>query len=220
MLASARMAREPATISERHGNVKAEARRLAARSMEQLGHTMVTPDMLSLSGLGLCVAGGVAVYFEDRAWWLYLVGSVLFVLGAVLDILDGALARAGGKGTPFGAFLDSTLDRLGEAFMLGAIALVFMREGREWAVALAFAAIVGSLLVSYTRAKAESMGLSGEVGFGSRAERVAILAIGLGLGSVGGLPWAVLVLSVLAWTTAIQRILHVRRQLLERAGAS
>ncbi|MFN8185969.1 MAG: CDP-alcohol phosphatidyltransferase family protein [Gaiellales bacterium] len=214
------MARESTTLADKQGNMKAGARRLAARSMEQLGETKVTPDMLSLGGLALCIAGSVAVYFEYRYWWLYLVGGVLFVLGAVLDILDGALARAGGKGTPFGAFLDSTLDRLGEAFMLGAIALVFMREGREWAVALTFAAVVGSLLVSYTRAKAEGMGLQGEVGFGSRAERVAILGIGLGLGSVGGLPWAVLVLCALAWLTAIQRILHVRRQLIERSSAA
>ncbi len=213
------MTREQIPIAQRQGQVKDEARRLAARSMEQLGQTSVTPDMLSLGGLGLCIAGSVAVYFEYRAWWLYVVGAALFVLGAVLDILDGALARAGGKGTPFGAFLDSTLDRLGEAFMLGAVALVFMREGREWAVALAFAAVVGSMLVSYTRAKAEGMGLKGEVGFGSRAERVAILGIGLALGSVGALPWAVLVLCGLAWLTAVQRILYVRRQLIERAGA-
>lgn len=210
------MTRETPTLAERQGNMKAGARRLAARSMEQLGGTKVTPDMLSLAGLGFCVAGSVAVYFEDRAWWLYLVGGALFVLGAVLDILDGALARAGGKGTPFGAFLDSTLDRLGEAFMLGGVALVFVREGREWAVAVTFAAVVGSLLVSYTRAKAESMGLKGEVGFGSRAERVAILGIGLGLGSVGGLPWAVAALCALSWITAVQRILFVRRQLIER----
>ncbi len=211
------MARQPTTPAAPRGNYKDEARRIAARSMQQLGQTKVTPDMLSLSGLGLCVAGSVAVYFEDRAWWLYLVGAALFVLGAVLDILDGALARAGGKGTPFGAFLDSTLDRLGEAVMLGAIALVFMREEREWAVALAFAAAVGSLLVSYTRAKAESIGLKGEVGFGSRAERVAILGIGLALGSVGALPWAVLVLAALAWLTAVQRVLYVRKQLIERS---
>jgi CDP-diacylglycerol--glycerol-3-phosphate 3-phosphatidyltransferase len=210
------MARQPTTRAAPRGNYKDEARRIAARSMQQLGQTKVTPDMLSLSGLGLCVAGSVAVYFEYRAWWLYLVGAALFVLGAVLDILDGALARAGGKGTPFGAFLDSTLDRLGEAVMLGAIALVFMREGREWAVALAFAAAVGSLLVSYTRAKAESIGLKGEVGFGSRAERVAILGIGLALGSVGALPWAVLALAALAWLTAVQRVLYVRKQLIER----
>lgn len=193
-----------------------EARRLATRSMEQLGQTRLTPDALSLSGLGLCIAGSVIVYFEYRAWWLFIVGGVVFVLGSVLDILDGALARAGGKGTPFGAFLDSTIDRVGEAFMLTAIALTFMRDGREWAVALTVVAVIGSFLVSYTRAKAEILGLKGDVGIGSRAERVAVIAIGLGLGSVGGLQWAIALLALTAWATAVQRILFVRKQLLQK----
>lgn len=193
-----------------------EARRLATRSMEQLGQTRLTPDALSLSGLGLCIAGSVIVYFEYRAWWLFIVGGVVFVLGSVLDILDGALARAGGKGTPFGAFLDSTIDRVGEAFMLTAIALTFMRDGREWAVALTVVAVIGSFLVSYTRAKAEILGLKGDVGIGSRAERVAVIAIGLGLGSVGGLQWAIALLALTAWATAAQRILFVRKQLLQK----
>jgi len=164
----------------------------------------------------LLKAGAVVVYFEYRAWWLFIAGGVVFVLGSLLDILDGALARAGGKGTPFGAFLDSTIDRVGEAFMLGAIALVFMRHGEEWAVAIAFAAVVGSFLVSYTRARAEAMGLRGDVGLGSRAERVAVIGVGLGLGSVGGLPWAVVALAATAWLTVIQRILFVRKQLRGR----
>lgn len=193
-----------------------EARRLATRSMEQLGQTRLTPDALSLSGLGLCIAGSVIVYFEYRAWWLFIVGGVVFVVGSVLDILDGALARAGGKGTAFGAFLDSTIDRVGEAFMLTAIALTFMRDGREWAVALTVVAVIGSFLVSYTRAKAEILGLKGDVGIGSRAERVAIIAIGLGLGSVGGLQWAIALLALIAWATTVQRILFVRKQLLQK----
>ena len=169
----------------------AEARQAATRSMAQVAQTGLTPDMLSISGVLLCIAGSVALYFVDEAWWLYLLGAALYVIGAIMDILDGALARAGGKGTPFGAFLDSTLDRVGEAFMLGAAALVFARDGKTWAVAIAFAAVVGSLLVSYTRAKAETIGLKGDVGFGSRVERVAVLGIGVALGfgrgaAVGG----------------------------------
>ena len=207
---------EPRTLGDVKDAYLVEARELAARSMAQVAHTGLTPDMLSLSGVALSAAAAVSLYFVDRAWWLYLVAGSLFVLGAVCDILDGALARAGGKGTPFGAFLDSTLDRLGEAFVLGAAALVFAREGKLWAVAIAFAAIVGSFLVSYTRAKAETLGLKGDVGFGSRLERVAILGIGLGLGSVGGLPWAIVALTAMAWVTVVQRILFVRKQLLER----
>jgi CDP-diacylglycerol---glycerol-3-phosphate 3-phosphatidyltransferase len=188
-------------------------RRLAARAVGRLGRSRVTPNVLSAAGLALCVAGSVIVYFEYHAWWLFLVGSSVFLAGSVIDILDGALARSQGLGTPFGAFVDSTVDRIGEGFMLGAIALVFMRDGDEWAVALTVAAVAGSFLVSYTRAKAESMGLKGDVGIGSRAERVAVICIGLGLGSVGGLPWAVVALTATAWITVLQRMASVRRQL-------
>jgi CDP-diacylglycerol--glycerol-3-phosphate 3-phosphatidyltransferase len=185
----------------------------AARAMARLGTTRVTPNMLSGAGLGLCILGSVIVYFEYRAWWLFLVGSFVFFVGAVLDILDGALARSVGKGTPFGAFVDSTVDRVGEAFMLGAIALVLMRDGMEWAVALTIAAVAGSFLVSYTRAKAELLGLKGDVGFAGRAERVAMICIGVALGSVGALPWLVLTLTASAWLTVLQRMLSVRAQL-------
>jgi CDP-diacylglycerol--glycerol-3-phosphate 3-phosphatidyltransferase len=185
----------------------------AARGMARLGTTRVTPNMLSGAGLGLCILGSVIVYFEYRAWWLFLVGSFVFFVGAVLDILDGALARSVGKGTPFGAFVDSTVDRVGEAFMLGAIALVLMRDGMEWAVALTIAAVAGSFLVSYTRAKAELLGLKGDVGFAGRAERVAMICIGVALGSVGALPWLVLTLTASAWLTVLQRMLSVRAQL-------
>jgi len=211
--------REQRTLGEVKDAYIAEARQAATRSMAQVANTGLTPDMLSLSGVALCISGSVAVYFVDRAWWLYLLGAALYVIGAIMDILDGALARAGGKGTPFGAFLDSTLDRVGEAFMLGAAALVFARDGQTWAIAIAFAAVVGSLLVSYTRAKAETLGLRGDVGFGSRVERVAILGIGLALGSLGALPWAVLALMVMAWITVVQRILFVRKQLREQAAS-
>jgi CDP-diacylglycerol--glycerol-3-phosphate 3-phosphatidyltransferase len=192
-----------------------EARRLAGRSMSQLEQTNVTPNALSVAGVGLCIAGAVVVYFEYRTEWLFLAGAALFVVGSILDILDGALARRRGTGTPFGAFLDSTVDRVGEGFMLGAIGLVLMRDGSEWGVALAFAAIGGSFLVSYTRAKAESMGLRGEVGFGSRAERVVVITAGLVLAPLHDvlLPAAMAVLTATAWITVVQRVLAVRDQL-------
>ena len=117
-----------------------------------------------MAGVSLCIAGAVVVYFEYVTHWFYFVGGLMFVVGSVLDILDGALARRSGKGTPFGAFLDSTVDRVGEGFMLGAVGLVMMRDGYEWGVAAAFAAIGGSFLVSYTRARAEALGLKGDVG--------------------------------------------------------
>jgi CDP-diacylglycerol--glycerol-3-phosphate 3-phosphatidyltransferase len=184
--------------------------------MSRLGGTRVTPNMLSGAGLAVCIVGSALVYLEDRAWWLFLVGSFVFFIGSVLDILDGALARSVGKGTPFGAFVDSTVDRVGEGFMLGAIALVLMRDGNEWAVALTIAAVAGSFLVSYTRAKAELLGLKGDVGFAGRAERVAMICIGVAMGSIGALPWLIVVLSATAWVTVIQRMASVRTQLAAR----
>ena len=131
-------------------------------------------------GRRLCIAGSVAVFFEYLGWGFYWLGAVLFVVGSVLDILDGALARSRGIGSPFGAFLDSTVDRVGEGFMIGAIGLVLMRHDQMWGVALAFAAVAGSFLVSYARARAEALGLRGDVGLGSRAERVVVITTGLG----------------------------------------
>ena len=148
-------------------------------------------------------------------FWL---GGVLFIVGSVADILDGALARAASKGTVFGAFLDSTFDRLGEAAMLAAIGLVFAREGNDVALVASFAAVIGSFLVSYTRAKAEALGLRGDVGFGSRVERVVLISIGLALAPWGWLQWPIYLLAAMAWITVIQRILFVRRQLRELAG--
>ena len=162
----------------------------------------------------LCALASVLVYFEYRNELLFFwSGAVVFVIGSILDILDGALARAGGKTTPFGAFVDSTTDRISEAFMLGAIALVLTRDGNELGVGLTVAAIAGSFLVSYARARAEALGLRGDVGIGSRAERVVVITAGLVLAPWGVLPWAIGVLAATAWFTVLQRILHVRRQL-------
>jgi len=193
-----------------------QGRALASRLVGRLGRMGVTPNMLSASGVLLCVAGAVIVYFEYVHWWLFHVGAVVFVVGSILDIFDGALARARGGGTPFGAFLDSTLDRVGEGFMLGAIALVLARDGSESGLALAFAAAAGSFLVSYARARAEALGLRGDVGLSSRVERVVIISVGLGFASLGSLPYVVAVLTGSAWITVVQRILFVRKQLRER----
>jgi phosphatidylinositol phosphate synthase len=190
------------------------ARSLASRSVTRLARTGVTPNVLTTTGVSLCLAAAVLVPFEEHdkllVFWL---AAGIFVIGSLLDILDGALARVGGKSTPFGAFFDSTTDRVGEGAMLAAIALVFSRHGRDWAVVVAVAAVVGSFLVSYTRARAEALGLRGDVGLGSRAERVVLITAGLIFAPWGGLPWAIVALAATAWLTVVQRILHVRKQL-------
>jgi CDP-diacylglycerol---glycerol-3-phosphate 3-phosphatidyltransferase len=193
-------------------------RRAAANGVEGLARTRISPNALTATGVILCAAASVVVYFEYRheiaAFWI---GAALFIVGSILDILDGALARRSDKATPFGAFVDSTTDRLSEAFMLGAIALVFMRHDHEFALAATIAAMAGSFLVSYTRARAEALGLKGEVGIGSRAERVFVISLGLILG-----PWwiwlqlAIYLLAATAWITVLQRVLSVRSQLRAR----
>src|SRR6266496_4148399 len=195
------------------------ARTLASRSVVGLARTRVTPNALTAAGVLLCVGASVLVFLERRDELLfYWVGAGMFLVGSILDILDGALARAGGKTTPFGAFLDSTTDRIGEGAVLGAVALIFSRHGHTVALALAFAAVAGSFLVSYTRAKAEALGLRGDVGLGSRAERVVVITGGLVLApiSIWLLVGAISLLTATAWLTVLQRVLFVRKQLLAR----
>jgi CDP-diacylglycerol--glycerol-3-phosphate 3-phosphatidyltransferase len=192
------------------------ARGLASRSVVGLTRTRVTPNVLTATGVTLCGLASILVLFEDRNEILfYWLAAVVFVVGSLLDILDGALARAGGKTTPFGAFLDSTTDRVSEGFMLTAIAYVLAVQHRPVFVAVAVAAVAGSFLVSYTRARAEALGLRGDVGIGSRAERVVVITAGLVLAPWGVLPWALALLACTAWVTVAQRVLHVRKQLME-----
>jgi CDP-diacylglycerol---glycerol-3-phosphate 3-phosphatidyltransferase len=190
------------------------ARQLARRSVVGLARTRVTPNMLTATGVTLCLVAAVLVPFEDRNEILfYWLAAVLFVVGSLLDILDGALARVGEKATQFGAFLDSTTDRVGESAMLAAIGLVLSRQGNDVAVVFTILAVAGSILVSYTRAKAEGLGLRGDVGLGSRAERVVVITAGLVLAPWGLLQWAIYLLAATAWITVLQRILYVRKQL-------
>jgi CDP-diacylglycerol--glycerol-3-phosphate 3-phosphatidyltransferase len=195
------------------------ARTLASRSVLGLARTRVTPNALTASGVLLCGIASVLVLFEDRNELVfYWLAALVFVVGSLLDVLDGALARAGGKTTPFGAFLDSTTDRISEGFMLTAIAYVLARHHHPVFVAVAMAAVAGSFLVSYTRAKAEALGLRGDVGIGSRAERVVVITAGLVLAPWGVLPWSLVLLAGTAWITVAQRVLHVRKQLMEASS--
>jgi len=204
--------RETAVLERLKQGYTTGARTLASRSIVGLARTRITPNALTTAGVSLCLAAAVLVYFENHDELLfYWLGAFVFVVGSILDV-----ARAGGKTTPFGSFLDSTTDRVGEGAMLGAIALIFSRHGNEVALGAAVAAIAGSFLVSYTRAKAEALGLRGDVGFGSRAERVVAITAGLVLAPWGVLPWAIYLLTATAWLTVLQRILFVRKQLAER----
>ena len=159
----------------------------------------MTPNALTTAGVSLCLAASVLVFFENRSELLfYWSGAVVFVIGSILDILDGALARESEKATPLGEFLDSISDRVSEGFVLAAIAFVFARAGDDVGVVFCVAAVAGSFLVSYARAKAELIGLKGDVGIGSRAERVVVITTGLVFAPWGVLPWAIYVLTATA----------------------
>jgi CDP-diacylglycerol--glycerol-3-phosphate 3-phosphatidyltransferase len=168
----------------------------------------LTPNAISLVGFALNVVAAVLVWQTEFFW-----GGVAFIVGSVMDTLDGAYSRMSGKGTPFGAFLDSTLDRIEEGLVLTGVAVFFAREQNETAVAAVVIAVLASLVVSYTRARAEALGVECKVGIATRAIRVVILSAGLVFAALGLLEPAVYVLAALSSFTVAQRIFHVRRQL-------
>jgi CDP-diacylglycerol---glycerol-3-phosphate 3-phosphatidyltransferase len=173
-----------------------------------VARTGITPNGITLLGFaGICVAAGLA---GARQW---VAASLVFIASGLVDSLDGQLARYQGRVTRFGGFLDSTLDRLAEAVILGAVGITFAADGREWALGAAFAALSGSFLVSYARARAEGLGIAGSsAGLMGRPERLVLLGGALFLGGVGlVLEVVVTVLAVLSLATAGQRVLLVRR---------
>jgi CDP-diacylglycerol--glycerol-3-phosphate 3-phosphatidyltransferase len=191
-------------------------RREAARN--RLIESRLTPNAISLTGLALNVVAAVLVFADQ-----FFLGGVAFIVGSVMDTLDGRYSRMSGKGTQFGAFLDSTLDRASEGIVLTAVAFQFSSEGDDVAVAATVAAVLSSVMVSYTRARAEALGIKGDVGIAPRAIRVVILSAGLlfakgaGLGDFELLAPAVYVLAVLSIVTVFQRIFFVRSQLRQTA---
>jgi CDP-diacylglycerol---glycerol-3-phosphate 3-phosphatidyltransferase len=174
----------------------------------RLIESRLTPNAISLTGLVLNVVAAVLIWNE-----LFILGGIAFIVGSVCDTLDGRYSRMSGKGTPFGAFLDSTLDRIEEGVVLTAIAVTFVDDGERFATAAVVVAVLASVLVSYTRARAEALGVECKVGIANRAVRVVILSIGILLADVGALEYAVYVLAGLATVTVLQRIFHVRREL-------
>jgi CDP-diacylglycerol---glycerol-3-phosphate 3-phosphatidyltransferase len=183
-------------------------RGLGMRLMGRFDSLPVTPNQLTVAGLSLNGVAAILIYKEHFVW-----AFVAFILGSVFDILDGALARSHGLLTPFGGFLDSTTDRISEGLILGSIALVLAAEGKTWALASVFVALVGSFLVSYTRAKAEAIGLRCEVGLMTRTERIVLVAVALPFAGAGSLPYAMYLLATLTAFTVWQRVDFVRRSL-------
>ena len=181
----------------------------------RLIESRLTPNAISLTGFALNLAA--AGLIVERMFFL---AGIAFIIGSIMDTLDGRYSRMSGKGTPFGAFLDSTLDRAEEGIVLAAVAVYFASRGMQAAVFAVVVAVLASVMVSYTRARAEALGVECKVGIANRAVRVVILSVGLlfargaGLGDFQLLAPAVYVLAGLATITVFQRIFHVRKALM------
>jgi len=172
----------------------------------------VSPDAVTLVGtIGSSVA---ALWFYPRQQWA--VGTLVILLFVFSDLIDGTMARMSGRSGPWGAFLDSTLDRVTDGLLFGAVFLGFANAGQMWTASAALGCLVGGAVVSYAKARAESIGVECNVGIAERAERLIIAgaaALLYGLGVPYILPAALWFLLALTWFTVGQRVLHVRRQL-------
>ncbi len=188
-----------------------EARRLFSPVTAVLGRASISPNLLTFLGLAFTLAAAALVWYGH-----FVPAAVIFTAGSLFDMLDGAVARLSRRVTPMGAFIDSTFDRIGEGVVLTSIALVSARDGNLWLVAAAFATMIGSFLVSYTRARAEALGMECKVGLMTRPERLVLLIAGLALHRFGVLPPVMYILAVLTAVTVLQRTLHVWRQFRER----
>jgi CDP-diacylglycerol---glycerol-3-phosphate 3-phosphatidyltransferase len=182
----------------------------------------ISPNVITTLGALVVFAAAVAFGMGAIRW-----GGALILASGVLDLLDGQVARGGGKSTPFGAFYDSTLDRAGEAAVFTGIALWFVHGGvptgrLPLAVAMCMTALTSSLLVSYTRARAEGLGLEAKVGIAQRAERILLLGaptLFFGPGTGGALLfWIVIILAASTSITVVQRVIHVARLLADPSG--
>jgi len=181
---------------------------------DRLIESRLTPNAISMAGLVGNVVAAVLVTQE-----LFFLAGIAFILGSVMDTLDGRYSRMSGKGTMFGAFLDSTLDRIEEGLVLTAVAWYFADTGEAVAAAACVYVVLGSLMVSYTRARAEALGVECKVGLATRPVRVVLLSIGLvfakgaSLGDFELLDLSIYAMAVLTTITVIQRVWHVRNQL-------
>jgi CDP-diacylglycerol--glycerol-3-phosphate 3-phosphatidyltransferase len=190
---------------------KEAARALLAPVVRLAVALRLTPNAITVLGFGVVVAAAVLIGTGSL-----LAGAVVLTTGSLLDAVDGALARATGVSSAFGSFLDSTLDRAAEAVLYGGVAAYYLRAAADPAgpVLLALVALAGSFMVSYTRARAEGIGLTAAVGLAPRLERLVLIVAGIalaGLGFEGGLIGALAIIAILSVATTVQRIWHVHR---------
>ncbi len=179
-----------------------------ARGLARAG---IGPDALTVAGLAVAAVSGVLAARGELVW-----AGVALIAGAPFDAIDGAVARVSGRASRFGALLDSTLDRYAEAFILAGLAYHLGQRGELVGVVLAFAALFGSVMVSYVRARSEGLNIDNKVGLFTRVERLVLIILMLLTGRV---LIGLVLLSVVTHLTVIQRMVHAFRALRdERQG--
>jgi CDP-diacylglycerol--glycerol-3-phosphate 3-phosphatidyltransferase len=195
--------------------IQQNARQFVAWIVRPLARLGITPNMVTFVGLLLSIVTAFVI-----ASGSVVAGGVLVLFAGIFDMFDGAMARVRNAATTFGAFLDSTLDRYSESIILGGLLFYVLQRPalhealwpwaneQQWMIVLIFVAAVGSLMVSYAKARAEGLGLECKTGLLARPERVVILALGLLTGTI---IWALMLLAVLSHVTAVERIAHVWR---------
>jgi len=182
--------------------------RIAARYPGSiLAKTRITPDQVTIVGL---LANCAVAYFIARGSLSYLMIGLLIWIAGFFDALDGSVARHMGRVTKFGSFFDSVIDRYSDSVIYLGIAALFLRASNDGYVMLAIVAMIGSLAVSYVRAKAESLDLECEIGIMPRTARIVFLGAAFCVGQVF---WGLLIVSVLTHLTALQRIIYIRKEL-------
>ncbi|MCB0858895.1 MAG: CDP-alcohol phosphatidyltransferase family protein [Solirubrobacterales bacterium] len=204
-----------------NGQRNSPAQEFREQARTALIQSRLTPNAISMVGLvGNLIA---AVLVLDGQFFF---AGLAFIIGSVMDTLDGRYSRMSGKGTLFGAFLDSTLDRIEEGVVIAAVAWHFAETGNNVAAAICVLVVLGSLMVSYTRARAEALGVECKVGIATRPVRVVLLSIGLVFADgelISGLdllPIAIYVMAALTAITTLQRVWHVRTELKKLDAAA
>ena len=188
---------------------KTVANRVTEPAVRLLARTSITPNAVTWFGFLLAIGAAALIITEHL-----VAAGILVLIAGFLDILDGALARRTNQTTRFGAILDSTLDRFSEAVLLLGILVLYARDQSFAQILVVGAALVGSQLVSYIRARAEALGLECEAGLFTRTERVIVLALGLLLSQVVdyALLIALAIIVVFSFVTIVQRLIYIRRQ--------
>jgi CDP-diacylglycerol--glycerol-3-phosphate 3-phosphatidyltransferase len=190
---------------------KAIAEGISKPIINVISKTPLTPNIVTWIGFIIIIGSGALIVTD---YWL--IAGILVLVAGLCDMLDGALARATGKTTKFGAILDSTLDRVSEAILFLSLLAVFARDGLVTEGILSGVALVGALLVSYIRARMEGLGAECKAGLFTRPERVIILALGLILSQFDNAMLITLaVITFFSWVTVIERMIYAWRKLKE-----